>query len=99
MRANQSPIAAKVLAHIGELYAIERDAGTRQQLRQQKSTTEAGCVASLPYANPPYSGRRQRHGPRTIDYTLKRWPALIRYASSGVLPIGNNSIENAMRSS
>ena len=38
--ANQSPIAAEALAHIGELYAIESagrecDAAARQQLRQQ----------------------------------------------------------------
>lgn len=34
---------------------------------------------------------------RALDYTLKRWPALIRYAESGVLPIDNNPIENAIR--
>ena len=34
---------------------------------------------------------------RAIDYSLKRWPALIRYAESGVLPIDNNPIENAIR--
>jgi hypothetical protein len=28
---------------------------------------------------------------------LKRWPALIRYADSGTLPIDNNPVENAIR--
>jgi transposase len=31
------------------------------------------------------------------DYALNRWPALIRYADSGILPIDNNVIENAIR--
>uniref|UniRef100_UPI000485C819 IS66 family transposase n=1 Tax=Pseudoduganella violaceinigra TaxID=246602 RepID=UPI000485C819 len=27
----------------------------------------------------------------------KRWPALVRYADSGTLPIDNNAVENAIR--
>jgi len=34
---------------------------------------------------------------KAIDYNLKRWPALARYATNGVLPIDNNPIENAIR--
>ncbi|MFN3287413.1 MAG: transposase, partial [Sphingomonadaceae bacterium] len=34
---------------------------------------------------------------RAIDYTLKRWPALIRYLDDGRHPIDNNPIENAIR--
>ncbi|HQS03779.1 MAG TPA: transposase, partial [Halothiobacillus sp.] len=34
---------------------------------------------------------------KAIDYTLKRWPALIRYAQTGHLPIDNNPVENAIR--
>lgn len=33
-----------------------------------------------------------------IDHALKRWPALLHYASSGSLPIDNNPVENAIRS-
>jgi hypothetical protein len=32
---------------------------------------------------------------KAIDYALKRWPALLRYADSGTLPIDNNPVENA----
>ena len=32
-----------------------------------------------------------------MDYTLKRWPALIRYAKTGHLPIDNNPVENCIR--
>lgn len=34
---------------------------------------------------------------KAIDYSLKRWPALIHYAASGDLPIDNNPVENAIR--
>jgi hypothetical protein len=34
---------------------------------------------------------------KAIDYSLKRWAALIRYADAGDLPIDNNSVENAIR--
>ena len=34
---------------------------------------------------------------RGLDYTLKRWPALIRYAETGHLPIENNPVENCIR--
>ncbi len=34
---------------------------------------------------------------RALDYTLKRWSALIRYAETGHLPIDNNPVENCIR--
>ena len=34
---------------------------------------------------------------RAIDYTLRRWAALSRYAQDGRLPIDNNPVENAIR--
>ena len=34
---------------------------------------------------------------RAVDYTLKRWPALIRYVGYGHLPIDNNPVENTIR--
>jgi transposase len=34
---------------------------------------------------------------KAIDYSLKRWPALSRYATDGALPIDNNPVENAIR--
>lgn len=34
---------------------------------------------------------------KAIDHALKRWPALLRYASSGSLPIDNTPVENAIR--
>lgn len=34
---------------------------------------------------------------KAIDYSLKRWPALARYADTGHLPVDNNVVENAIR--
>jgi len=34
---------------------------------------------------------------KALDYTLKRWPSLIRYAQTGHLPIDNNPVENVIR--
>ena len=34
---------------------------------------------------------------KALDYTLKRWPSLIRYAETGHLPIDNNPVENTIR--
>jgi len=31
---------------------------------------------------------------KAIDYTLTRWPSLIRYADTDHLPIDNNAVEN-----
>ena len=34
---------------------------------------------------------------KDIDYSLKRWAALMRYLSDGQIPIDNNWIENQIR--
>ena len=99
--ANQSLIAAEALARIGALYAIESagrelDATTRQQLRlREAQPTLDGLHAWLTHTRLTVADGSAIA--KAIDYSLKRWPALIRYAASGVLPIDNNPIENAIR--
>ena len=34
---------------------------------------------------------------RAIDYSLKRWAALVRYLDDGALPVDNNWAENRIR--
>ncbi len=34
---------------------------------------------------------------KALDYSLKRWPSLSRYADTGHLPIDNNPIDNCIR--
>ena len=97
----QSPIAQQALEYIRQLYAIEAEAKTlsieqRQFLRQsQASPIIDGFYHWL-------VAQRQRVPKGTvtakaIDYTLKRWPALIRYLEDGAVPIDNNWVENQIR--
>ena len=99
--ANQSLVAAEALRRIGELYEVERqaqgmDAASRLQLRQ----TDARPKLDALQAWLMQTRISVAHGGATakaLDYSIKRWPALMRYADSGVLPIDNNPVENAIR--
>ena len=99
--ANGSRIAADALRKIGELYDIERQCrdmtlAARQEHRQEK------VLPLLKELNAWLLETRQSvaNGSGTanaIDYSLKRWEALDRYAESGNLPIDNNPVENSIR--
>jgi transposase len=99
--ANQSPVAAEALRRIGELYDVERqgmsmDAASRLQLRQQEARPRLDALrvwlvqTRITVADGGATAK-------ALDYSLKRWPALMRYADSGVLPIDNNPVENTIR--
>ena len=99
--AGGHPVAAEVLRRIGELYAVEEraregDVAARLALRQQD------CLPRLQALHVWLIAQRVKTADgtglaRAIDYTLKRWPALIRYVGYGHLPIDNNPVENAIR--
>lgn len=95
------PVAEEALQRIGELYAIEaqaRDgnAPARQAIRQQEAlprlTELHGWLVAQRVRTADGTGIA-----RAIDYTLKRWPAVLRYADNGELPVDNNSVENVIR--
>ena len=99
--AQSNPIAQEALTRIAALYAIEAqgremDIVARTQLRQEQAQ---------PLLHSLHDWLRQTrmtvaHGGGTakaIDYSLKRWAALSRYATDGCLPIDNNPVENAIR--
>jgi transposase len=99
--AQANPIAQEVLLRMAALYAIEaRGRGMsiaqRADLRQREALPLLTSMhdwlktTRLTVANGGGTAK-------AIDYSLKRWPALSRYANSGVLPIDNNPIENAIR--
>lgn len=99
--ANQSPIAGHALQCIGELYAIEREAKTldvsaRQALRQHQARPKLDELHRwlLETRRTVATGSGTA---KAIDYSLKRWEALTRYADSGQLPLDNNPVENAIR--
>lgn len=100
-KANNSPMAFEALRRIGNLYAIEAmckdlTIEARQQLRKERSLPELDALHDwlmqirVQTANGGGSAK-------ALDYTLKRWPSLIRYAQTGHLPIDNNPVENVIR--
>lgn len=99
--ASQSPIAAKALETIGLLYDIEResaevDCETRQKVRQARAKPIMDKLRDW------LIGQREKvtNGTATakaIDYSLKRWEALVRYLDDGDVPIDNNWVENQIR--
>jgi transposase len=100
-QASQSPVAQEALNRIAGLYAIEAEgrgltADERQRLRAEKSRPLLSALHDW------LQQTRLRTAPNTttakaIDYSLKRWVALTRYAETGDLPIDNNPVENSIR--
>jgi transposase len=99
--ANQSAIAQEALERIGQLYGIEQagrglDAEGRRALRQREAKPILESMFAWLYATRKGVADGSANA-KAIDYSLKRWAALIRYADSGDLPIDNNPVENAIR--
>ena len=99
--AQANPIALEALNRIAGLYVIEahgRDmtVQARTQWRQEQAQ---------PLLDSMHDWLRQTRVmvanggglAKAIDYSLKRWPALVRYSNSGDLPIDNNPVENIIR--
>jgi transposase len=98
---HKSPVAEEALKFFAALYELERQVRElstehRQRLRD---------VESRPIMDKLHEWlllQRQRATDGTaiakaIDYSLKRWPALIRFLNDGTLPIDNNWVENRIR--
>ena len=95
------PIAQEALLRIAALYEIEARGkdmtiAERTELRQRESVPllnemHAWLLSTrLTVANGGGTAK-------AIDYSLRRWTALSRYATNGVLPIDNNPVENSIR--
>ena len=99
--AQANPIAQEALVRIAALYEIERrgrdlSIADRALLRQQEAQPLLDALHTWLRA----TRLTVAHGGGTakaLDYSLKRWPALVRYATDGGLPIDNNPVENAIR--
>jgi transposase len=98
---HKSPVAEEALQLFGKLYNVEREARElsseqRQRMRQLQSKPIADKLREWLRLH------RQRATDGTaiakaIDYSLGRWPALIRFLDDGALPIDNNWVENRIR--
>jgi len=94
-------MALEALQRIATLYAIEAEnqalsIDARQQLRAEKNLPQLQATydwlvkTRVGVANGSASAK-------AMDYPLKRWPAIIRYAETGHLPVDNNPVENCIR--
>lgn len=100
-QAHKSAIAKEALERIGALYAMEeeirgRSPDERLAVRQARAKPLLDALRrwleqerdKLP---------RKSETVKAIQYTLGRWPALVRYADDGRIEIDNNAAERALR--
>jgi hypothetical protein len=100
-KAHQSPMALEALNRIAVLYAIEAEGKdlsieARKSLRAEKSLPQLTALYAWLLATRAQTASGGGSA-KALDYSLKRWTSLIRYADSGHLPIDNNTVENCIR--
>ena len=98
---HQSQIAAQALHYIAQLYEIERDVKSlptaeRQRIRQARSKPLADALHQwmVLQRSQILDGSATA---KALDYSLRRWGALMRFLDDGQLPIDNNWVENQIR--
>jgi transposase len=99
--AQPNAIALQALERIAALYAIEAhgrelDVAARQALRQAQAQPRLQALHEWLLRTRPTVANGGATA-KAIDYSLKRWAALRRYATRGDLPIDNNPAENNIR--
>ncbi|MEW6679380.1 MAG: IS66 family transposase [Pseudomonadota bacterium] len=99
--ANGSPIAQEALERISRLYEIERrgqamGCAEREVLRRREARPVLDALFEWLWQT-RQSVAEGSGTAKAMDYSLKRWEALTRYADSGDAPIDNNPVENAIR--
>lgn len=100
-QANASPMALEALTRIGELYHIEQQGKelsieARYKLRVEQSQPKLHALQQW-LIQTRVKTADGGGSAKALDYTLKRWQSLIRYAETGHLPIDNNPVENVIR--
>ena len=99
--AQANPMAQEALARIAALYEIEAR-GRAMTIDERTVLRREAAVPLLESLHVWLKTTRltvaQGGGmARALDYSLRRWPALSRYALDGSLPIDNNPVENTIR--
>lgn len=100
-QANHSSMAKEALGRIAELYALEAETKEfsieqRQTIRQNKAKPLLEGMHN--WLNDTLTKTAPGGtSAKVLGHALKRWPALIRYADTGHLPIDNNACENCIR--
>ena len=99
--ANKIQIAGFALEQFAKVYDIEREvkelgADQRQAVREQHSKPILDALhewMTLQRQKLPDSTATAK----ALDYSLRRWTALMRFIDDGQLPVDNNWIENQIR--
>ncbi|MBK8071139.1 MAG: IS66 family transposase [Ramlibacter sp.] len=99
--ANQSQIAEFALQQFAKVYDIEREAkeisaDERKAMRQRHTQPVLDALHQwmlLQRQKVPEGSATAK----ALDYSLRRWVALTRFADDGQLPVDNNWIENQIR--
>ena len=99
--AQAHPMAQEALKRIAALYAIE-ERGKAMAVAERTQWRQDEAQPLLDSMQAWLLGTRSlvANGSGTakaMDYSLRRWEALSRYASDGRLPIDNNPVENIIR--
>jgi transposase len=98
---HKSPVAEEALKFFAALYELERQApALSAEDRQQLRTSQLRPIVDKLHEWLLLQRQRATDGTaiaKAIDYSLKRWPALIRFLDDGTLPIDNNWVENRIR--
>ena len=99
--AQPNLVAQEALTRIGALYAIEargRDMAVADRARLRQEEAQPRLQSMHDWLLVTRAGVANGGGTaKAIDYSLKRWAALSRYATAGHLPVDNNLVENTIR--
>jgi len=100
-QANQSPMAKAALEKIADLYDVEiqeKNLGIEQrQLVRHNMAKPLLEDLHIWLQDTLVKTAPGGASAKALSYALKRWPALMRYADTGHLPIDNNACENTIR--
>lgn len=99
--AEANAVAQEALTRIAALYALEAQ-GREMTVEARTALRQAQAVPLLESLHDWLVRTRATVAngggtARAIDYSLKRWKALSRYATDGRWPIDNNPVENTIR--
>jgi transposase len=90
--------AGEALALIGQLYAVEWDAGSeasrRRQFRDERSRAIVGELRTLAHRQRPLP---QSGLGKAIRYMLELWPGLVAFLDDPRIPLDNNAVERGLR--
>jgi len=98
---HKSPVAEQALKLFSALYEVERQAqALSAEQRQRLRALESRPIVDKLHEWLLLQRSRATDGTaivKAIDYSLGRWPALVRFLDDGTLPIDNNWVENRIR--